>query len=143
MGESGAWPSAPDKIHFTSQSHQLYRPSTPTLPSVLSLSFVPSRSRVCERRKLLRPSLVSSASGVARACLSRHCRGWEGRRWRCSLPFPPCSLHLRLSKDSPDRAQNQIKAACPVAHSPSIEVAAAPAGWRRRRLSPGRPARKS
>jgi hypothetical protein len=25
--ESGARPSAPDKIHFTSQSHQLYRPS--------------------------------------------------------------------------------------------------------------------
>jgi hypothetical protein len=41
--ESGARPSAPDKIHFTGQSHQLYRPSNTTNPPIraLCLSFVP------------------------------------------------------------------------------------------------------
>ena len=89
--ESGARPSAPDKIHFTSQSHQLYRPSTPpTLPPVLSLSFhfLPFHfhppARVRDRGSCV-PRSSARQVGVGLV---------EGRRWR-SIPLAISSMYSR------------------------------------------------
>lgn len=101
-GESGARPSAPDKIHFTSQSHQtlqtVYMHHQTSHPC--PLSFVPARfplpsipprwpSWDCETEseRKLRPSLVCTAK-------------WRCRRKKKAIPYPrlpfrPRSLYRR------------------------------------------------